>query len=528
MNENKVDTVGQKTIVQNGTEPKTDSSTHGPFDNLKKKGKPYNRLFTKVYINYALMVLLFSVVLGSVFLQLSERSTINNLKQQLFGQAKSIAKRYTEFIIDKDYDNCLTYIEVLREIGIGAEEVWAISNPNASEPMNSEMATMDLQALYNYQDPTEYQDVILGAFAGQDTYRSSYSKIHGSDMITIGVPVRGANGEVSGAILLNARVERQTETIKDTKSMIYLSMVIALFVSFVFAIVFARQLVKPISRMRQTALLLANKKYESKTGINRKDEIGDLARTIDFLTDKLMENEVVRQNLDQMRMDFFANVSHELRTPITVVRAYTESLVDGVIDDEPTKQQYYEKMLLECKSMERLVGDLLILAKMQNPDFVIDKEPVNLTQIFEDILKTVKTMGTEKKISVCLQNDHEVQLMYGDYDRLRQMFLVICDNAIKFSKEDSTIYITITRTDKLRISIRDEGIGISQEELTSIFDKFYKSKLRQNAKGSGLGLAIARQIALKHNGTIEVFSTLSVGTEFVFSFDFIKEEELEQ
>lgn len=492
-------------------------------DKIKKKSRLYNRLFFKVYVNYALMVLLFALVLGSVFLQLSEKATKNNIRQQLFSQAKAIAKRYNEFIIDKDYESGLPYIKDLLEVGIVEQDVWSVSNPNASAPMSSDMVTMDLRDLSK-----EYQEVYQGAFAGVDTYRTRFSKTYGFEVISVGVPVKGANGEVCGAILLNAEVKRQTEAIRDTKSMIYLSMVVALFVSFIFAIVFARQLVRPITKMRQTALLLAEKKYESKTGINRKDEIGDLARTIDLLTDKLMENEAIRKNLDQMRMDFFANVSHELRTPITVVRAYTEGLVDGVIEEESTKQQYYQKMLLECKSMERLVGDLLILAKMQNPDFVIEKEPVNLTQVFDDILKTVRTMGTEKRISVCLENDHDVQLMYGDYDRLRQMFLVICDNAIKFSKEDSTIYITITRGEKLRISIRDEGIGIAAEELSSIFDKFYKSKLRQNAKGSGLGLAIARQIALKHEGTIEVFSTLSVGTEFVFSFDYITEEELEQ
>ncbi len=513
MNEKNLD------LIHKGIE----ESAEGVQDKIKKKSRLYNRLFFKVYVNYALMVLLFALVLGGVFLQLSEKATINNTRQQLFSQAKAVAKRYNEFIIDEDYENSLSYIEVLLEVGIVAEDVWVVSNPNAGAPMSSRITTMDLQAVSK-----EYQEVYLGAFAGEDTYRSSYSKTHGFDMISVGVPVRGANGEVCGAILLNARVERQTEAIRDTKSMVYLSTIVALIVSFIFAIVFARQLVRPITKMRQTALLLAEKKYESKTDIDRKDEIGDLARTIDFLTDKLMENEVIRKNLDQMRMDFFANVSHELRTPITVVRAYTESLVDGVIEEESTKQQYYEKMLLECKSMERLVGDLLILAKMQNPDFVIEKEPVNLTQVFEDILKTVRTMGTEKRISVCLENDHNIQLMYGDYDRLRQMFLVICDNAIKFSREDSTIYISITRGEKLRISIQDEGVGIAEEELSSIFDKFYKSKLRQNAKGSGLGLAIARQIALKHGGTIEVFSTFSVGTEFVFSFDYITEEELEQ
>jgi signal transduction histidine kinase len=492
-------------------------------DKLKKKSRLYNRLFFKVYVNYALVVLLFALVLGGVFLQLSEKATKNNIKKQLFSQAKVIAKRYNEFIIDKNYREGLPYIDLLREVGIVADDIWVVSNPNARIPMNTEMVMMDLQDL-----PREYQEVYLGAFAGEDTYRSSYSETYGFDTISVGVPVRGANGEVCGAIILNTKVERQTEAIRDTKSMIFLSMVVALIVSFVFAILFARQLVRPISKMRQTALLLAEKKYESKTGIKRKDEIGDLARTIDFLTDKLMENEVIRKNLDQMRMDFFVFVSNVLREPITVVRAYTESLVDGIIEDEPTKQQYYEKMLLECKSMERLVGDLLILSKMQNPDFVIEKEPVNLTQVFDDILKTVRTMGTEKRLSVCLENDHNLQLMYGDYDRLRQMFLVICDNAIKFSKDDSTLYISITRGEKLRISIRDEGVGIPEDELSSIFDKFYKSKLRQNAKGSGLGLAIARQIALKHGGTIEVFSTVSVGTEFVFSFDYITEEELEQ
>ncbi|HCL01129.1 MAG TPA: hypothetical protein DHW61_01725 [Lachnoclostridium phytofermentans] len=514
MNEKNLDLIGKEMEV----------TSVDVQDKIKKKSRVYNRLFFKVYVNYALVVLLFALVLGAVFLQLSEKAAKNNIKQQLFSQAKAIAKRYNEFILDEDYEKSLPYIEVLSEVGIVADDVWVLSNPNASIPMNSDFTTgIDLKDISR-----EYQEVYLGAFAGEDTYRSRYSKIYGFDIISVGVPVRGANGEVCGAILLNAKVERQTEAIRDTKSMIFLSMVVALIVSFIFAILFARQLVRPISKMRQTALLLAEKKYESKTGINRKDEIGDLARTIDFLTDKLMENEVIRKNLDQMRMDFFANVSHELRTPITVVRAYTESLVDGVVEEESTKQQYYEKMLLECKSMERLVGDLLILAKMQNPDFVIDKEPVNLTQVFDDILKTVRTMGMKKRISVCLENDHTVQLMYGDYDRLRQMFLVICDNAIKFSKEDSTIYISVTRGEKLRISIRDEGIGIDGDELSSIFDKFYKSKLRQNAKGSGLGLAIARQIALKHGGTIEVFSTISVGTEFVFSFDYITEEELEQ
>ena len=175
-------------------------------------------------------------------------------------------------------------------------------------------------------------------------------------------------------------------------------------------------------------------------------------------------------------------------------------------------------MLGECKSMERLVGDLLLFSKMQNPDFVIEMEPVNLVQIFDDLKRSTYAIGREKNIAVKIEKDADTIMMQGDYDRLRQMFLVILDNAVKFSPENSTIYIKLQSGNPLKISIRDEGIGIAQEELKNIFDKFYKSKLRQNAKGSGLGLAIARQIAMKHGGRIEVTSEVGVGTEFVFYF----------
>jgi len=118
----------------------------------------------------------------------------------------------------------------------------------------------------------------------------------------------------------------------------------------------------------------------------------------------------------------------------------------------------------------------------------------------------------------------------GDYDRLRQLFIVIIDNAIKFSHENSAIDIIITYPEKqktISIDITDYGIGIAEEELPNIFDKFYKSKLRQNAKGSGLGLMIAKQIALKHQGEISVTSELNKGTTFTITLEnSLSEEDL--
>ena len=176
--------------------------------------------------------------------------------------------------------------------------------------------------------------------------------------------------------------------------------------------------------------------------------------------------------------------------------------------------------------MERLVQDLLLLSKMQNPSFKIDMEPVNLVEIFDEIYRSASVIAKEKKVKIHFQCDDDCLMMMGDYDRLRQMFLVIVDNAVKFSELEGNVYINIDSKDKIVIKIKDEGVGISKEEMPFIFQKFYKSKLRQNAKGSGLGLMIARHIAEKHNGSISVESEVGVGTEFRFVFDKISDEVL--
>lgn len=271
--------------------------------------------------------------------------------------------------------------------------------------------------------------------------------------------------------------------------------------------------------MRTTALKLAEGDYHKKTGIDRKDELGDLAATMDILSDRLLVNEEARKEIEQMRLDFFANVSHELRTPITVMRGYTETLNDGIVTNEEKIKQYYLRMLNECKSMERLVNDLLILSKMQNPHFQIEKEPINLVQVFDDIIRSTSVIASKKEISFDFKKDLDCIMMLGDYDRLRQLFIIIIDNAIKFSSEGSTIHIELISSNPITVMIKDEGPGISEDELPNIFDKFYKSKLRQNATGSGLGLVIAKQIVLKHGGKVFVDSKLDEGTVFTFYFE---------
>ncbi len=482
---------------------------------MKKKNKVSitNHLFFKVYLNYAIILALFAILLGIIYMKLYETNIMDTYQIKLLKQATSISRRLSTTINNNEEESYLEYIQVLSELDTETPDIWTISNPSAIHPMSPNLETADISGI---DMPQDFIEIANTAFLNQVDHRNGYYEEFGGMSLIMGVPVN-VNGEVVGAVLLISQVVNQNNIIMDSMKLIVISTFVALFISFIIATFFAKGISNPISNIRKTAIELVDGHYNSKTGIIRKDEIGDLARTIDILADELKENEVERLNREQVRVDFFANVSHELRTPLTVIRAYTESIVDGVVDEEKV-DQYHNRILSECKGMERLVGDLLVLSKMQNPDFEIEKEPVNLTQVFDDLARNMQAICYEKNITLSFQKENDTYMMMGDYDRLRQMFLIILDNAIKFSNENSHVYILLSKKDKLRISIKDEGIGISPEELPIIFDKFYKSKLKQNKQGSGLGLAISKQIALKHDGIVNVYSTLGEGTEFVFEF----------
>lgn len=487
---------------------------------MKNGRSRFKNMFYRVYAACAGLIVLFALLISTVFIRLYRSSTQRTYSEQLQRVAVKTVEQCRNYILDEDimeYMSVLTTVSELENI-----EIWVIANHRASVPLSEEFVTVNLE---NIELQEDFGEMLSRVFSGNTLLEPFRSGRRDSTLLVSAQPITGGNREICAAMIIIKSLAQMDETIHDCLSLVVVSSLVALLISGIVAAFLARRITLPIKQMQQMARELMKGNYDCKTGIEREDEIGEMARSIDMLSDKLGENEIERRNIEQMRLDFFANVSHELRTPIAVVRAYTESLVDGVVSSEEQIAQYYGRILRECKSMERLVADLLTLSKMQNPNFKVEKEPVNLVHVIDDIIKGASAISSEKGIEIIVNRDRDVYMMMGDYDRLRQMFMVIFDNAIKFSEEGSHIYVTMSAEDRLRVSIRDEGVGISKEELPNIFEKFYKSKLRQNAKGTGLGLAIAKYIALKHDGEIKVESEVGKGTEFSFYFREISEED---
>lgn len=487
-----------------------------------------NDIILRIYLSFAFVLAVTAVLIGVIFMELYQTNYLDSYTKTLNRQSKIIAKRVSKFARNNKIDKFMNYSTYIDEIERAEEtDVWIVSDENAKNPLSEDFINADTNSLTE-----DMYDVLEGAFQGKQTSSSNYDKVYGMLILRVAAPVYSdkERTEVCGAVMLVSMLDRQSMGLKEGKYLISISALLAVLVSYVISLGFSKYLSRPLEKIDKDIMKMAKGDYSSITIGNQKSQLGRLEMALDGLAGQLRKIEEERNQLDQVRQDFFANVSHELRTPITVIRGYSESLADGVITQEEQVQEFYQRIVQECQGMERLVGDLFILSKMQNPDFEIEKEPVSLVQVFSDVIRNGKILGQEKQLEIQFQSpEGDPCLVLGDYDRLRQMFLIIVDNAVKFSHENGKIQIELKKSieeDKkgkqqrsmLRVCIRDNGVGISQEDLPFVFEKFYKSKLKQNEKGSGLGLVIARQIAIRHDGEIWVESEEGEGTTFFFSF----------
>lgn len=238
-----------------------------------------------------------------------------------------------------------------------------------------------------------------------------------------------------------------------------------------------------------------------------------------------------QHKLEISRREFVANVSHELRTPLTTVKSYAETLKD-FLDDEIDKEQFESFLSViegESDRMTRLVKDLLILSKLDYGKDQLRKEQFSLSKLLADVVKKIKISADNKKQTLVFEPTNPIDSFVGDKDRIEQVLVNILSNAIKYTPEEGTISVTsMSVYDTAYIKVKDSGIGIPKKDLSHIFERFYRvDKARARAQGgTGLGLAIAKEIVEAHDGTIEINSVFTKGTEVIIKLPIKTAEEI--
>ncbi|MCL2605401.1 MAG: HAMP domain-containing histidine kinase [Defluviitaleaceae bacterium] len=296
--------------------------------------------------------------------------------------------------------------------------------------------------------------------------------------------------------------------------------------------VLSLRVTKPLDKMKSAASRIKGGEYTAQTGVKQSDEIGELAAILDDMARQLGEASDAKEATEKRRRDFMANISHELRTPITVIRGSLEALNDGVVTDPALVDEYHRQMHAESLYLERLVTDLFDLARLQSTEFTIEMEDVDLRGVVRDAVRTMMPIAQRKGVQLPCPDANAslytaqslsdsasyIPPITGDYGRLKQLFVALLDNAVKFTPEGKKAAINIDENEgRIRVTIQDEGSGISAEDLPYIFERFYRNQ-QDNRTGTGLGLPIAKQIADRHGAEVIVTSERGKGTrvEVVF------------
>lgn len=238
----------------------------------------------------------------------------------------------------------------------------------------------------------------------------------------------------------------------------------------------------------------------------------------------VMQDISAHWQLEAMRRQFVANVSHELRTPLTSIQGFVEAILDGVVTDSDSARHYLEIVLDETKRLGRLVTDLLDLSRLESGELPLKLEPLSLNPLLEEITKTIGPVASAEEIKLQLELDPSLPRVLADRDRIGEVVLNLIHNALRFTPGGGTVTITTgTVADGVEVSVKDNGPGISPEEISRIFERFYKSDQARTRGigGTGLGLAIVKQIVEAHGGKVRAESIPGQGATFHFTLPII-------
>jgi signal transduction histidine kinase len=477
-----------------------------------------SKILHRLLIYFAAALLMFSLVAGAIFIPLLQAQTVKDYKIYMESQAVSIASAMSQFMTGTAPNpgksgsgagsgGLGAYLRFVDDIA--AADVWIIDNDKNLITGNNQDADVIYKDL-----PANADQVVQKAFLGTTAFSEEFSSVLETPTLTVGTPILSGDTTL-GIVLLHSPIAGMRDSTWQSVKLLVISTIVALILSALLATFLALSFIKPLEKIKSTALQLSEGDYNARAEMGMKGEIGELGDALDILGEKLSNASEESTRLDKMRQDFVANISHELNTPVTVIRGSLEALQDGIIKDPLQVSEYHSNMLKESISLQRLVSDLLELSRLQNADFSIEMQEMNLYDAIKDAARSVGHLADEKKISLVFTADKDVFRIKGDYGRLRQMFIIVLDNAIKFSPPKSTVHVTLSSG---AVTIRDTGLGIPADDLPYIFDRFYRAKSPENTKGSGLGLAIAKQIADRHGATVSVHSGNSIGTTFEFDF----------
>jgi signal transduction histidine kinase len=359
------------------------------------------------------------------------------------------------------------------------------------------------------------RELLEAAYSKKDVQIEYHNTTNNHNYFVSGKPLHLSTKEDAG-LLVFSNAEHIKKSVHNIELLLLVSLLGALCMALGFTYIASKKLASPLLQMEKVTRDVAKGKFYKKVNISSNDEVGSLASAINDLGQEL-------ERYRNRQTEFFANVSHDLRTPISYIKGYIQVIQDKLYKDEKEKDLYLSILLDEANQLNALITDLFELSKIEGGQLDLHFNWINIHDLIENCLIKVALKAKESEIHLQKELDANIPFIYTDGVRLEQIMMNLLENAIRYNRLNGHVKVK-GRVDKKKVQlyIEDTGVGIPEEDLPYIFERFYKvDKSRSNRIGStGLGLSIVKHLVLRLEGEIKVKSTLNKGTAFNITLPF--------
>ena len=325
----------------------------------------------------------------------------------------------------------------------------------------------------------------------------------GEQILAVSHPLT-VNGKVVGVLRFVTSLRQVNVQVRMTVLAVVLVALLCLLLVLSSNLIFINNVVEPVAVVSDAAKRISQGSYGFTLENKYTGELGELVDNINDMSMKIGQNE-------KMKTEFISSVSHELRTPLTAISGWGETLLSDDDLDPETRRKGMQVIMGETERLSQMVEELLDFSRIQGGRMVLTRENVDLAAELSDVVLMYTERARRENKTLLYEEPEGVIIVYADRNRLRQVFINILDNAIKYSDGGDTVAVTLTTiSGSAVISVADTGIGIAPEELPRVKDRFYKGK--SSRRGSGIGLAVADEIINMHGGSLKLTSRKGEGT----------------
>ncbi len=406
----------------------------------------------------------------------------------LYKEATAIANSYGQDLYNSETSIDSVYRQLAALSSYNGAQIWILNPSGRVVVKSSEEIDTGSEVVVQGFNPME----MAGKLYTVGTFYGSFDE----DVLTVLAPI-ASSYRTSGYVVMHLPMSVIQDEANQLLNIAYIELAIILLLSLIILIFFTEIVYIPLRKITQATEQYAAGNMRYPLSVESEDEMGYLAASLNY-----MASEIANQEDDQKK--FIANVSHDFRSPLTSIRGFLEAMLDGTIPPK-MHEKYLQVVLNETERLTKLTNGLLTLNSLGTKGI---------------LLATFEQTCRKRQITIELVLTGSQLYVNADADRIQQVLYNLVDNAVKFSKDGSSVRIETTeRGSKIYVSVKDSGIGIPKKDQKQIFERFYKTDLSRgkDKKGTGLGLSIVKEILKAHDENINVVSTEGVGSEFIFT-----------